>query len=156
MQKVNLKLGIHRKNTPISINTWIQIGHLISQATTKEELSKIVLDRVCPTWIMIDKKQYEEISNLATLKERLIVHIVARRIKEILHKEQSIRGPKSDRMRRFFNELTTEHQDIFDVMELYGLSYNTIKNHRRYDLFPERGITKIKNDKIFRMENACD
>lgn len=147
---VNLQEGIHKSGTIRGITAYIDIGFQVMHANTKDDLSKIVLDKLSPTWLLIDKKQYNSINDVEILKNRILVHIIGKRINEIINQERSVPGPKSDRIRMFFNELTTEAIEIEYVIEHYKLSSNTLKNHRRYDLFPERGLTKIKNKKIFR------
>ena len=150
---VNLQKGIHKKATVRGITTYIDIGYQIMQATSKDELSNIVLDKLSPTWLIIDKKQYNRIDDFETLKNRILVHVIGKRINQIINQERSVPGPKSDRIKKFFDELTTEPMDVDYVIERYNLASNTIKNHRRYDLFPERGLTKIKKQQIFRAQN---
>jgi hypothetical protein len=48
-------------------------------------------------------------------------------------------GRKGTRIRDAFDVITTEAQSLDDLLERFGVSLATIRQHKRFDPFPERG-----------------
>lgn len=97
------------------------------------------------TFDVLEKK-----GDIKRLKERLIVNFYCYCLHKHYIKEVRRRGRKGDRLQNFFNEVTPEPINAWELADKHALEYTTIKNHRRFDPYPDRGITKIKNKKIFR------
>lgn len=53
---------------------------------------------------------------------------------------------------RFFESITSEKQDAYDLCEKYALTWDTVKNFSRHDLHAKgSGIVKSKTDKVTRI-----
>ena len=91
--------------------------------------------------------EYFEGMTAEDLKTRLLVNIVAERISYMYKREQSVQGPKTDRIRRFFDSITEQPQDYYMLCELFNVSEDTVKNIGRYDAFKYRGKVKTKTDR---------
>ena len=50
--------------------------------------------------------------------------------------------------RWFFDMITEEPQDFYELLELANVSENTVKNITRHDPFPERGKVETKTDSL--------
>ena len=152
MRKIDLRQAVHKQSTANATKLWMRIGCLVLTSDTKEQLAEVVFDKLCPLWLLLDKKQFDEIDDVEVLKERILVYVVGKRFADIHRKENSRKGPKTDRLRRFFNAISNEPVNAVLLAEQFLIMETTLKNHRRYDVYPERGLTKIKNGKIFRMK----
>jgi hypothetical protein len=73
------------------------------------------------------------------LRERLLVHIVAERISHYYSEEKKARGSKSGNIKRFFDLITDEPQSCGLLLELAGVSWNSVRNVASRDPFPNRG-----------------
>jgi hypothetical protein len=151
VRKIDLRKAVHKQSTVNGTNVWIKIGALVFTSETKEQLADVVFDTVCPTWLMIDRKQFDEIDDVEVLKERILVHLVSKKLADIHRKENSRKGPKTDRLRRFFDAIKNEPVNAVQLAEQFFIMETTLKNHRRYDVYPERGLTKITKGMIFRL-----
>jgi hypothetical protein len=121
------------------------------KAETFDEIYAIVDADIFSYYIDLDSyRQLEEKGDIQLLKEKLTVHYYAFNVQKFYTNQIRRRGRKGNRLNRFFEAITTVPRDAFDLADELELEYTTIKNHRRFDMYPERGITKIKNGKIFR------
>ena len=126
----------------------IERAYEVLNASTVEEIDSIVSSLGNN---LIDMESYKKVSDdIDELKDRLIVHYCSYLIHLNFVGNLQVRGPKGDKIKKFFDAITNDPQDSFDLSDEYGLEYSIVKNHRRFDPYPERGITKIKNGKIFR------
>jgi len=136
------------------------LGSQIVKAETIEELVNIVEllnadnSHWAVRWAYTDvayPRDFYDGRSIELLKRQLIVNVVGKNIRELYISKKSTRGPKGDKLKQFFNAITSDPQDVEFLCEKYGIApETTAKNHRRFDMFTERGITKIKNRKIFR------
>ena len=150
LPKINLRNSISEHAYDFGVSA-INDAHAVMNAETFEEIYSVVDGDIRSFWIDMDTyNSVEKEGDIELLKERLIIHFYSYIIHKNYTEEVRIRGPKSDKLRRFFKALTNEPQDAGVLADEYGLEDSTIKNHRRFDPYPERGITKIKNGKIFR------
>jgi len=129
----------------------------IADAKTKDELKEILCrinqGRAIATSLSrwIDMGSFERVDDLDLLKQRILVNVIGYRMHLKYTSVKSATGPKSDRLRRFFDSITNDPQDVYDLADQFQLAYSVIKQHKRYDTFPERGQTKIKKGMIFRV-----
>ena len=78
----------------------------------------------------------------------MIVNVISKQIKDWYSHDRSIRGSKGDRFLKFFDVVDEEPKDWRELAAEYFLEDLTIKNHRRFDPYPERGVTKTKNGRF--------
>jgi len=125
---------------------------LMLDAKTFDEIYGVVDGDIYSFFLDMETyRELEENGDMDLLKERLIVHFYSRNLhKHYVDSVHRKKGRKGDKLRRFFKAVTTEPKHVLDLAEEYELEYTTVKNHRRFDPYPERGITKIKNWMIFR------
>lgn len=171
--KISLKTPIQRRNSAASVSQLIQLGNLIIKCETKEELFDIFKikwkeDEELPPRLYqvtrmirnrIDFNDFDQVREIKTLKERLIVNVIGAEINQVYRRNTAKRGPKGDNIERFFDAITQVPQNHDDILMEHTilLSYDVIRQHRRYDPYgknapkeEQRGITKIKNGMIFR------
>ena len=127
----------------------IEDAYGVITADSLEEIDEIVGTKNILN-IAVNEKEYREISDIEHMKSVLVTNLYARLISHLYHQTLQSKGPKSNRLRMFFRAITTEPQDSYDLADRYHIAYTTLKNHRRFDPFPEKGITKINNGKIYR------
>jgi hypothetical protein len=150
MPKINLKHPITEAGYVFCMSAIVRANEVLN-AETFEEVYKIVDEDIYSYFVDMDTyKVVEDYGDLELLKERLLIHFYSYIIHTNYTGEIRVRGPKGDRMKRFFNAVTAEPQDAGFLAEKCELKYSVVKNHRRFDTFPERGLTKIKNGDIFR------
>ena len=132
-----------------TIKREIEDAYGVITADTFDEIDEIVGTKNILN-IAVNEEEYREVSDIEHMKSILVTNLYARLISHLYHQTLQPKGPKSDRLRRFFRAITTEPQDSYDLADRHYIAYTTLKNHRRYDPFPEKGITKIKDGKIYR------
>ena len=143
---------------PVTKNAYSMALHIFNRAS--EMLNAETFDEIYATvhediyWYYLDVDSYrqlEEHGNIELLKERLLVHFYSENLHlHYLDSVTRVKGRKGDKLQRFFQAVTTEPKHVWDLIEQYDLKISTVKNHRRFDPYPERGITKIKDWMIFR------
>ena len=125
----------------------------VIQAKTFDEIRTLIesAEYTVPTLDWSTFETLEQNGDLQMLKERLIVHFYTYTLYKHYLNDIPRSGPKNGRLLRFFDAVTSEPVKVWDLADKYYLEHTTVKNHRRFDPFSEeRGITKIKNGKIFR------
>ena len=150
MPEINLLNSISEQAYEFGVSAIIRANAVLN-AETFEEVYEAVDEDIRSYWIDMDTyKRIEERGDINLLKERLIIHFYSYIIHKNYIEEVRVRGPKGDKLKSFFKAITSDPQDVDFLCDKYGLETTTVKNHRRFDPYPERGITKIKNAKIFR------
>ena len=151
MRKPDLSKVVTDMDRYDEIQQWMFIAYEIMFTHNASALAELVEDEELVIHKHIDFDQYELIHNVEPLIQQLVMNIILPELAKLHAKGSSVRGPKSNRIRQFFDVLTTEPMDMFEVEEYYGLSQGTLKNHRKYDPFKERGLTVTKNYMIYRL-----
>lgn len=100
---------------------------------------------------LIEREQFDEALLDYGLRERIIMHIIIPEIIKLHAKEKSVRGPKGNGIRSFFDDLTTEPYDMFNAEDEYGVTISTLKNHRKLDHRPAAGKTVSSKYMIYRI-----
>lgn len=150
MGDINLLNAIRSPIACKRIKDFIEEAHKVLNAKSIDELDDIVWSTRYSNYI--DESTYDRMEDdINILKDRLIVNYYAHLIHSYYMEDARVTGPKSDRLRQMFNAITNEPQDAYDLADHHYIAYSTLKNHKRYDPYPERGLTKIKNGMIFRL-----
>ena len=151
---INCRERLRHKYSYDNIKRWVNHANKIINCKSKDELRTIVLEGRSVMRQLVDAETFEAVEDFKELQQRLLVKLAGKKIHYFVVKEITTKGPKGNNITRFFDEVTEQPQDPYDIMDEYSchLSPNTIKNHKRYDPFREsRGFTKIKNGMIFRL-----
>jgi len=151
MKKPDLSKAVTDLELYQEVQQWMFIAYEIMFTDNSQTLEEFVYDEELPLFKFIDFDQYEAIHNVEPLIQQIVMNVILPELAKLQVKGSSVRGPKSDRIRQFFDNLTTVPMDMFEVEEYYGLSQGTLKNHRRHDPFKDRGLTATKKYKIFRL-----
>ena len=148
--KIDLSKPIDDFDYDFCSHLFIQANEMLN-AESFEEIFEIVDSNIYSYDLNLEAyRQVEEKGDIQLLKEKLIVHFYSFNLQKFYVGQVRRRGRKGNRLNRFFEAITTVPRDAYDLADELELEYTTIKNHRRFDMYPERGITKIKNGKIFR------
>lgn len=156
MSESDLKRKVVNKKSLDAIEDWIAVGYMLMEIRDSAELFQyigemselgdpVISDSVDQAMKATPGIQFDD------LKEKLLVHLVAKKIShyykmEAYHKRRD--GTASDRKRMFFDMITEEPKDFYELLEVCNVSENTVKNVTRHDPFPERGRVRIKTDRL--------
>jgi len=149
---IDLRKAVRTPHTYDPLSRYIRYGQQLVDAKSKEEV--IDLLKKSKAWKRVDKTAFKNIDDLTLLKERLMFYWIAENIHNYYTKEVRRPGPKGDRIRRMFESIKTEPIDVRVLSEEFNVSYNIIKQHRRYDTCPEKGQTVIKKGMISRPKKS--
>jgi len=145
---IDVRKTLKTPHTYGPLKRYIEYGKELTQCKTKEEV-KDLLKRTL-TWKQVDTRSFEMLDDLTLLKERLMFFWIAENIHKHYTKEANRPGPRGDRLRRVFESIDETPIHYLDLAEKFNISKNTLKQHRRFDTCPERGITQIQKGMITR------
>jgi len=145
---IDVRKAVRTANTYDPITRQIRFGQRLIDCNSKEEVKDLL--KSTRVWKRVDTRAFEKIDNLTLLKERLMFYWIAENIHKHYTKEASRPGPRGDRLRRMFESIDETPIHFRDVAEEFSISINILKQHRRFDTCPEKGITQIQKGMITR------
>jgi len=145
---IDVRKAVRTPHTYDPLKRYVEYGKELTQCKNKEEV-KDLLKRT-RTWKRVDTRAFEMTDDLTLLKERLMFYWIAENIHKYYTKEASRPGPRGDRLRRMFESINETPVHYLDVADKFNISRNILKQHRRYDTCPDRGITQIQKGMITR------
>lgn len=149
------RIRIDEDINPLSVNRMWDVMYDavdIYAADTEEELIEVLKNGQAQLIDDIHPDSLRKLGDIEMVNEKIVYWICGSLISDT-YKNIRRRGRKSNNIKGFFNKVTNVPIDPDELQERYGcyLSPNVIKQHKRYDTYPERGLTKIKNGMIFRL-----
>ena len=83
------------------------------------------------------------------LRDRLLIIIVKGISDSYKNSKKSFKEYVPTNIEQFFDSITQDKQDVYDLCEKYGLKWDTVKNFSRHDIYCRtRGIVRSKTDKF--------
>ena len=135
--------SFHDPINPIGVARWIEIGAEIQELFDLPSLIDYIVNPyngILP-FLTGDLPQEDDFE---TLKDKILINVIAERISYYYHNEKTVMGKKDDRVKNFFAAITNEPQDFHELLHEFNIAENTVKNFSRHDHLKHIGKVKRK------------